>query len=111
MAANFIQFNHNSDPMSRVVAGLQMIRDGRELLRQARNVVVQMVDGGTGAAANFDVFTAAGGFTSGDYASGDHAAKASFDEVDALYAKLSAGAGVGDATGAALDQACAKHGV
>lgn len=111
MAANFILFNENSEPMSRVVAGLQKLRDGRELLRQALAVEVQMVDGSTGTAANFDVFTLAGGFASGDYATADHAAKASFDEVNSLYAKLTQPGGQGDATGAALDQCCAKHGV
>jgi hypothetical protein len=98
--------------MSRVVEGLEKIRDGVALLGEALAIEVQMIDGGTGGAgtpANFDLLTSAGGFTSGDYASGDHAAKASFDEVSSLYAKLTKIDG--DAVGLALPQACAKHGV
>lgn len=110
MAANFIKFNQQSDLGRRLVRGLQLIREGREVLRQWRAAMIQGCDGATNVAANFDMMATEVGYSAGDYADANAATMASFAEIDSLYAKLTA-TSTGDVTGAAIDQACAKHGV
>lgn len=111
MAAGIIKFNRDSEPMRQVVRALNMIREGRAVLSAARAVLIQHCDGATGTAANWDLLAAAGTFQQGDYADANAAAMTAFAELDSLHAKLFKGAGDGDATGAAIDQACGKLGV
>lgn len=111
MAANLIKFDRTKDIPRDVTRALQMIREGKEVLGHVREVIIQARDGDGSQSAHYDLVASEGGYEAGDYADANAAAKASFEELDSLYAKLNAGAGVGDSTGAAITQACAKHGV
>lgn len=110
MAANFIDFNRQTDVGRSIVRALGLVREGRELLRQLRAVMLQMRDGDGSQAAHYDLLRIEAGYEAGDYATADAAAKASFDELDSLHAKLTTDASVSDVL-TAVDQACAKHGV
>jgi hypothetical protein len=105
MPANIIQFDRNTEPMRQIVRGLQLLREGYETLQHARAVEVQMCDGTTDVAAHWDLLAGAGSFAAGDYADANAAAMASFAEIDSLYSVLTSQAL------AAIQQACAKHGV
>lgn len=111
MAANFIDFDRQSDVGRQIARGLQLIREGREALSNARAILIQMRDGDGSDAAHYDLVAIEVGYQAADFASANAAAKASFDELDSLHAKITAGAGSGDSTGAAITQACAKHGI
>jgi len=110
MAAGIIKYDRNSDAMRNKVRALQMILEGFELLERQRAIDIQYRDGDGSQAAHYDLLAAAGGFQAGDYADANAAAKASFDELDSLYAKLSTNASV-SSVNAAMYQAAAKHGV
>ena len=110
MAAGIILFDRTKDAMRNKVRALQMIREGLDLLRSQRAIDLQYRDGDGSQTLHYDQLATAGGFTAGDYADANAAAKASFDEIDSLYAKLSTDAQV-TAVNAAILQACAKHGV
>lgn len=111
MAAAIITYDHEKDPMRAVVRGLQMIREGVETLTHARAVMIQACDGATNVAANWAALTAMGTFQAGGYADANTATMAAFAEIDSVYGKLTAPAGQGDATGAAISQACGKLGI
>ncbi len=87
-----------------------MLREARQILIDARSVMLQFRDGDGSQAAHYDQLAAAGDFTAGDYADANAAAKASFDEVDSLHAKITTDASVSSVM-TAISQACAKHGV
>lgn len=110
MAAGIIKYDRNTDAMRQKVRALQMIREGLELLGNQRAIDIQYRDGDGTNAAHYDLLAVAGDFEAGDYADANAAAKASFDELDSLYAKLSTDASVSNVR-AAIYQACAKHGV
>lgn len=111
MAANYIEFDKQSDVGRMVTRGLQLLREGREVLGNARAILIEMRDGDGSQAAHYDVIVGEAGYTANDYADANTAAKASFDEIDSLYSKITAPGGQGDSTGAAITQACARHGV
>jgi hypothetical protein len=96
MAASFIEFDKASDVGRTLARGLQMVREGRDTLLHARAIMIQMRDGDGTQSAHYDVLAGE--------------AKASFDEVDSLLSKIATDASV-SAVNAAIDQACAKHGV
>lgn len=110
MAAQYLDFDKTAEPMRQAIQGLRQVREGRAALANARAIMVQMVDGATSAAANFDLFATECGFQAGDYADANTAAKASFDEIDSLHAKLFA-TGSTSEVDQAITQCCAKHGV
>lgn len=111
MAANHIKFNDQTFFGRSIKRALQMIREGREVLGNVREAMIQARDGDGSDAAHYDLLATEAGYAAGDYATANAAAKASFDELDSLHAKLTAPGGVGDSTGAAITQAAAKHGV
>lgn len=110
MAATIVRYDKTAEPMRTLTAALQMIREGRELLTRARAIMLQYRDGSGASAADYDQLASAAVFVAGDYADANTAAKASFDEIDSLYLKLTTD---GSVTGVmtAITQACAKHGV
>jgi hypothetical protein len=110
MAASFIEFDKASDVGRTLARGLQMVREGRDTLLHARAIMIQMRDGDGTQSAHYDVLAGEGGYSAHDYADANAAAKASFDEVDSLLSKIATDASV-SAVNAAIDQACAKHGV
>ena len=110
MAANFIELDKATDRGRGLTRGLQMIREGLELLVHERDVMIQMRDGDGSQAAHYDVLASEAGYIANDYADANAAAKASFDELDSLLAKLNTDGSVSFVK-AAIYQACAKHGV
>lgn len=110
MAANHIIFNKQHDVMRQAIRGMQLVREGRDVLEQARASMLQMRDGDGSSAAQYDLLATKAGFEAGDYGDANAAAKASFDEIDSLSFKLTTNSQVSDMT-AAIDQCCAKHGV
>lgn len=105
MAAAFIDYDPTT-PAGRLMArALQLLREGKEVLSHVREILIQMRDGNGSQDAHYALNATEIGFASAT------TARASFEELDSLHAKVTAGAGVGDATGAAIIQACAKHGV
>jgi len=110
MAANFIDSNPGQPLTARLHSGLRKIRDGLDELREWRAAFIQTRDGDGSEAGHYDLSATLGGYSPGDYASSAAAAKASFDEADSLYAKLSTDGSV-SSVNAAILQACAKHGI
>ncbi len=109
MAANHIESDQTKN--ARVLQALRAIREGRAILGQEIAVALQMRDGDGSLASHYDVFASKKGYVANDYADANTAAKAGFDELNSLYAKLVKPAGQGDETGVAIDQACGKFGV
>lgn len=110
MAANIIIFDRNTDAMRDAVRAMQMLREAVDILRNQRAKMIQYRDGDGSLAAHYDRLAAAGSFQAGDYVDANAAAKASFDELDSLYSKIS-GDGNVSAVNAAILQAPAKHGI
>jgi hypothetical protein len=110
MAAEIILYDATKSPVKDAIDALRLIREGRERLRRARDVMIRYRDGDGSQAAHYDLLRVAGAYSQGDHATADAAAKASFDELDACIAKLTTNASVSDVL-AAVDQACAKHGI
>lgn len=111
MAAAFIDMDRQTEVGRQIARALQLLREGQETLSHARAVIIQMRDGDGSQAVHYDLVAAEVGYQAGDFADANAAARASFLELDSLHAKITAGDGVGDATGAAIAQACAKHGI
>jgi hypothetical protein len=110
MAANLIKLDKTKEIPRMATRGMLLVREGLETLGHARLAMIQARDGDGSLASHYDLLAAEGGYTAGDYADANAAAKASFDEVDSLYAKLSGNGSVTDVNAAIL-QCCAKHGV
>lgn len=110
MAANIIRYDKQTDYTRVFTGALRKIREGLEDLAKARAALIQTRDGDGSSASHYDLTATLGGYLAGDYADAPTAAKASFDELDSLYAKLSVDSSV-SFVNAAIYQACAKHGV
>lgn len=113
MAAGIILCNRDSNAMRPAYRYLQMIREGRDGLTAHLAVMTQYIDGGSGGsgtAANFDLLASAATFAQGDYADANAAAKASYDEIASVVGKLTTDSSVSNVF-AAVNQACAKHGI
>lgn len=105
MAITFIDMNKQSDLGRTDARALQMIREGRELLKTNLAIKATMIDGDGSDAAQFTRLTSEQGFES------NALAKASWDELNSVSTILNKPSGQGDAAGQALNQACAKHGI
>jgi hypothetical protein len=112
MAAEIIQFDPSKQPAAEVISALRQIRDGRDRLKRARDVMIRYRDGADNAGdpSNYDLLQTACSYAAGDYGTANAAARASFLEIDSCIAKLTTDASV-SAVQTAIDQACAKHGV
>lgn len=110
MAANFIIGDESTRVFRDIVRYGQMLREGVDGLRQVSDIMVQMRDGDGSSAAHYDLLTAQAGYGAGDYSTADDAAKASFDELASLLAKVNSNDAVSNVR-AAIDQFCAKHGI
>jgi hypothetical protein len=90
---------------------LRKIRDAVDSLEDLRNLIdAGLRDPAGTTAAHYAAYATESGITAGGYADANTAAKASYDEVASLAGKLTTNASVTDVF-AALNQACAKHGV
>lgn len=110
MAANHIIFNKQHDVMRQAVRGMQLLREGRDVLTEARAALIQMRDGDGSQASHYDLLATQAAFAAGDYADANAAAKASFDELDSVWSKVATDNSV-SAVSAAIAQCAAKHGV
>lgn len=104
MAANFIECDHTFAAVRRGDAGVIKAREAREDLRIAIQSMLALIDGDGSQDSHYALLAAEGGYQANGYATASAAARRHFEELNSLYAKMSAGAGVGDATGAAIDQ-------
>lgn len=110
MAAQIFLYDKTKPPMSDALQAVQQIRDGRERLKRARDVMIRFRDSDGSQAAHYDLLASAGSFSAGDYADANAAAKAAFDEIDSCIAKLTTDSSV-SAVLTAVDQACSKLGI
>lgn len=114
MATTFIDFNSQSDIGRKITRALQMIREGRDVLRDALAVAETMKQTGQDGsqASHWAQLAIEGGYDGATTEEKQASAKASFDELASLAAKLNCpgGQSVSD-VGPAITQACAKHGV
>lgn len=104
MAANYIECDHTFSAIRRGDAGIIKAREAREDLRIAIRSMLALIDGDGSQDSHFALLATEGGYQQNGYVSANAAARKHFEEISSLHAKLSAGAGVGDATGAAIDQ-------
>lgn len=110
MAANLIKFDTTKPIPRQIARALELIREGRQTLINIRAAMIQARDGDGSQASHYDLLASEGGYQAGDYADANAAAKASFDELDSLHAKLTTDASVSSVM-TAISQACAKHGI
>lgn len=110
MAANLILSDATKQICIQRNRALTMIREGVRILTDSRAAMLQARDGDGSQTAHYDLLASQGGYQAGDYADANAAAKASFDEIDSLHAKLTTDGSV-SAVASAIAQAPAKHGV
>lgn len=112
MAATFIGFDQTTPFGNRSTSGVRQVYSGVEQLRQALAMGREMIDGDGSDASHFALYASKNGFQANGYASANAAAKAHWDELNSLYAKLTA-TGVGNPVvdvGPAVTQAFARIG-
>ncbi len=106
MSTTNIVYSADTDIRRRITNALRQIRDSRDELRDILAVMQTGIDGDASNATQFTRVAAIGGFVDND------TAKASWDELNSVYAKLVTPGGQTAAdVGPAISQACAKHGV
>lgn len=122
MATTLVDFDRQTEVGRKIARCLQMVREGRDVLRDTLAVMDEMKDGDGSQASHFALLASEGGFQQGGYASASAAAKASYDELNSLYFKLNVTSlrgpdadeianGLVASVGPAITQACARHGV
>lgn len=109
MAANFIECDQNHPAVRLAIAAILKAREAKEQLRAALLAMEAFRDGDGSQAAHYALLATEAQYQQNGYASANAAAKASYDQFASVYGKISATGG--DATGAAIDQACAYHGI
>ncbi len=114
MAVTFIDMARSTEFGGRNATYLRMARDARDGLENQLALMQTMLSGDGSSIAHFDKMVTAvgyGGWTADNAVTDPQRtqAKASWDELQSLSAKLSAI--TGDVTGTAITQACSKHGV
>ncbi len=114
MAVTFINMSRASEVGRNNAAYLLAARNARDGLKNQLAIMATMLSGDGSSIAHFDQMVTEvgyGGWVADNPVTDPQrtAAKASWDELNSLSAKLSAT--TGDVTGTAITQACAKHGV
>lgn len=106
MATTFVDYDKQTDVGRNITRGIQLVREGRDVLRDVLAVMLTMIDGDGSSATHFTRLKTEAGYES------DAVAKASWDELNSLYSKLITPAGQqASDVGPAITQACARHGV
>lgn len=113
MATTFIESDRDQGLPRDTRRCLQMAKESRDILRDTLETMKAQIDGDGTSIAHFDLVVKRGGYGGfivsrpSDAVSDAQraAAKASFDELTGLYNRLTG------ATGTAITNACAKHGV
>jgi hypothetical protein len=101
LAFNHIHFNDQTQYGRQLRRMLQMMEESDDLIKDVRDVMIQMRDGDGSVATHYAEVTARFGFTT------DAKAKEAFDELDSAYSKTSGDAQVTNVR-AARDQLYAK---
>lgn len=101
MASNHIHFNDQTSYGRQLRRMLQLMKEGDDLMRDVRDVMIQMRDGDGSQDAHYAEVTTRFGFTS------DAKARAAFEELDSAYSKTSGDGNVSNVR-AARDQLFAK---
>lgn len=101
MAFNHIHFNDQTQYGRQLRRMLQMTEESDDLMKDVRDLMIQMRDGDGSQAAHYAEVTTRFGFTS------DAKAKEAFDELDSAYSKTSGDGSVSNVR-AARDQLFAK---
>jgi len=101
MAFQHIHFNDQTQYGRLLRRAVQMMEESDDLLKDVRDVMIQMRDGDGSQAVHYAECTSRFGFIS------DAQAKAAFDEIDSAYSKTS-GDGTVSSVRAARDQLFAK---
>lgn len=116
MATTFLPLNKSMEQPSSVCNSRRAVRNGRDELNHDLAIMRTMIDGDGSSIAQFDLVVQNYGY--GGWVANNAVtdamrtiAQESWNELNSVAAKLSAPGGQGDATGAAIDQACSKHGV
>ncbi len=114
MSATFIDMSRSTEVGRNNASYLLQARNARDGLVHQLAIMATMLSGDGSAIAHFDLVVTEvgyGGWEANNAVTDAQrtAAKASWDELNSLSAKLSAT--TGDVTGTAISQACSKHGV
>lgn len=110
MAADILIYDPIAQPIAEVVSAARALRDARDRLKHARDVLIRYRSGDGSSAAHYAILQSKCSFQAGGYADANTATKAAFDEIDSAIGKLTTDASV-SAVLTALDQLCAKLGV
>ncbi len=102
--STFLTYNPSKAGIQQAVNGMQQVRNGRELLRIAIADLQTMIDNDGAQTSDYATMATLCGFP--DAAT----AKASWDEINSLFGKISTDSSVSSVY-AAVNQCCAKHGV
>ena len=84
---------------------LKMMKEAGDGLRRVLDVFTQLSDDARDADEDFDLLATVGGYSAGDYATANAAAKKSYDELSSVVGTYET------ATDAAVNQALAIHGL
>lgn len=109
MAADIILFDPLAQPAAEILAAARAVRDARDRLKRARDVLIRYRSGDGSSAAHYSLLQTKCSVQAGGYADANAAAKALFDELDSCIYKLTTDASV-SAVLTAVDQLCAKLG-
>jgi hypothetical protein len=101
MAFNHIHFNDQTSYGRQLRRMLNLMEEGDDLMKDVRDVMIQMRDGDGSQAVHYAEVTARFGFAT------DAKAKAAFDELDSAFSKTSGDGSVTNVR-AARDQLYAK---
>jgi hypothetical protein len=110
MAADIFLFDPLAQPVAEILSGARAIRDARDRLQHARDVLIRYRSGDGSLASHYALFATKCSVQAGGYADANTAAKAIFDELDSMISKLLTDASV-SAVFTAANQLCAKLGV
>ena len=104
MAANIFLFDKQKDLSSKMVRAMTLARDAVQAFDAAREILIQSRDGDGSQDSQYDLTAAMVGMQQGDYADNLDAMHESFLEFDSCWGAL-------NNARAAINQACAKHGI
>lgn len=110
MAADIILMDPLAQPAAEIVSAARAVRDARDRLQHARDVLIRYRTGDGSSASHYAILQTKCSVQAGGYADANTATKALFDELDSCISKLTTDAAT-SAVLTAVNQLCAKLGV